>query len=81
MQSALQIVHISELKKDIPLGMYKPWYENIITQISKYEEKLHERIRYSKVILVKLKRLENQIQSYKTILKNWKDTDNFASSL
>ena len=80
-QSALQIVRISELKKDIPLGMYKPWYENIITQISKYEEKLHERIRYSKVILVKLKRLENQIQSYKTTLKNWKDTDNFASSL
>ena len=81
LKEALQLVRISELNKDIPLSMYKPRYDEIINKLSNYRGELSNRINLSKEAIRKLMRLETQLQWYKTLLENWKNSDNFSGNL
>ena len=81
LKEALQLVRISELNKDIPLSMYKPRYDEIINKLSNYRGELSNRINLSKEAIRKLMRLETQLQWYKTLLENWKNSSNFSENL
>ena len=81
LKEALQLVRISELNKDIPLSMYKPRYDEIINKLSNYRGELSNRINLSKEVIRKLMRLETQLQWYKTLLENWKNSSNFSENL
>ncbi|RKW20578.1 hypothetical protein D8B45_07225, partial [Candidatus Gracilibacteria bacterium] len=81
LKEALQLVRISELNKDIPLSMYKPRYDEIINKLSNYRGELSNRINLSKEAIRKLMRLETQLQGYKTLLENWKNSSNFSENL
>jgi hypothetical protein len=62
LKEALQLVRLSELNTDIPLGMYKPRYNEVINKFSSYRDRLTNRINLSKETLIKLMRLEAQLQ-------------------
>ena len=81
LKEALQLVRLSELNTDIPLGMYKPRYNEVINKFSSYRDRLTNRINLSKETLIKLMRLEAQLQWYKTLLETWKNSNNFSGNL
>ncbi len=81
LKEALQLVRISELNKDIPLGMYKPRYNEVMNKFASYKDRLTNRINLSKETLIKLIRLEAQLQWYKTLLETWKNSNNFSGNL
>ena len=61
--------------------MYKPRYDEISNKLSNYRGELSNRINLSKEAIRKLMRLETQLQWYKTLLENWKNSDNFSGNL
>ena len=81
LKEALQLVRLSELNTDIPLGMYKLRYNEVINKFATYKDRLTNRINLSKETLIKLIRLEAQLQWYKTLLETWKNSNNFSGNL
>ena len=62
LKEARQLVRLSEVNTDIPLGMYKPRYNEVINKFASYKDRFTNRINLSKETLIKLIRLEAQLQ-------------------